>query len=57
MESIREIYRVGHGPSSSHTIMKETGADMDTDYKETSRSGLAKYWQDSEDKRRGLLPK
>lgn len=28
--------------------MKETGADMGSDYKETSKSGLAKYWQLSE---------
>jgi L-serine dehydratase len=30
--------------------MKETGADMCANYKETSRSGLAKNWQQSEDR-------
>ena len=38
------------------TTMKQTGADMNTDYKETSRAGLAKYWQDSEQKKRGQVP-
>lgn len=33
--------------------MKETGADMQASYKETSRSGLAKNWQNSENRSRG----
>lgn len=32
--------------------MKETGADMCASYKETSRSGLARNWQNSETRRR-----
>jgi len=37
--------------------MKETGRDMATDYKETSRSGLARNWQQSEDRAKRAKPK
>jgi L-serine dehydratase len=37
--------------------MKETGADMDSDYKETSISGLAKNWQASDQHAAGPIIK
>lgn len=37
--------------------MKETGRDMQSAYKETSQSGLAKNWKLSEERRGGEVPK
>lgn len=53
MESIRELFRIGNGPSSSHSMgprraadevieaMRKTGADLHEAYRETGTGGLA----------------
>jgi L-serine deaminase len=45
--SVFEVFRIGIGPSSSHTVgplsaaMRLTGSDMQSKYKETALGGLA----------------
>ena len=42
--SVFEVFRIGIGPSSSHTVgetMRLTGRDMQSKYKETALGGLA----------------
>ncbi len=39
------------------TTMKETGLDLADSYKETSRSGLARHWMDSENRKKNAGPR
>ena len=41
MKSLRELYRIGKGPSSSHTME----LDMPHIYRETAEGGLAKFYK------------
>ncbi|MBR0067538.1 MAG: hypothetical protein IJQ00_08070 [Kiritimatiellae bacterium] len=46
MQSLKELYRIGRGPSSSHTVLKtmlETGHDLPRLYRETSVGGLSRF--------------
>ena len=39
MKTIKSVYKIGNGPSSSRT-----GRDMDEKYRETSHGGLAQIY-------------